>query len=122
MRIAIAGGPRCGKTTLAATLGAELVRCSDDVATLGWSEASAEVATWFDAPGPWVIEGVALARALRKWLATNPEGAPCDVVHLLNKPYVELTPGQATMAKGCITVWTGIEAELRRRGVRIEAS
>lgn len=117
MRIAIAGGPRCGKTTLAETLGA--ARHTDDLIERGWSEASALTATWFDEPGPWIIEGVAVPRALRKWLAANPEGRPCDVVHWLGAPRVPLTDGQVSMFKGCAKVWGEIVGELQRRGVEI---
>jgi adenylate kinase family enzyme len=117
MRIAIAGGPRCGKTTLAAKLGD--ARHTDDVMSLGWSEASAEVAAWFDAAGPWIIEGVAVPRALRKWLASHPEGKPVDVVYWLGEPFVDLTKGQSAMDKGCSKVWREIEEELRSRGVAI---
>lgn len=122
-RIVIAGGPRTGKTTLALELAAAhgiTARHTDElVGTHDWSSASAEVATWFDAPGPWIVEGVAAARALRKWLASHPEGKPADLVRLLNKPREPLAKGQHAMAKGCATVWNEIAAELLVRGVRI---
>lgn len=120
-RIVITGGPRTGKTTAATALGLP-VRHTDDTKHMEWSAASAEVATWFDAPGPWVIEGVSAPRALRKWLAAHAEGKPCDVVQRLTVARVALTPGQSTMAKGVETVWREIEPELRRRGVRIETA
>lgn len=119
MRIVIAGGPHVGKSTAADLLGLP-VRRTDDIIGMGWSEASAEAATWFDAPGPWVVEGVATPRALRKWLAAHPHGKPCDRVYWLTTVRAPLTkPGQAAMAKGCATVWVEIEPELRRRGVEI---
>lgn len=118
MRVVIVGGPRCGKTTLAATLGLP-TRHTDDVIGLGWSEASAEVATWLDAPGPWCIEGVAAARALRKWLAAHESGAPCDEIRLLWVPLVERTDGQERMALGIETVWCEISDELIARGVAV---
>lgn len=117
MRIAIAGGPRCGKTTLAAKLGE--ARHTDDVMSLGWSDASAAVAGWFDAAGPWIIEGVAVPRALRKWLASHPDGKPADIVYWLGEPFVLPTKGQTTMGRGCSRVWGEIVAELKRRGVEI---
>lgn len=120
-RIVITGGPRTGKTTLAKSLGMGVTLHSDDVIALGWSEASLAVSHWFDAPGPWVIEGVALPRALRKWLDRNSEGAPCDVLIWLGKPRVALTPGQHTMAKGVATVMVEIDELLRARGVKVEA-
>jgi hypothetical protein len=133
LRICIAGGPRTGKTTLAGRLferhdwlhdvpdcdGCGALHHTDDLAHLGWSEASAAAALWFDAPGPWIVEGVAVPRALRKWLAAHPEGKPCDVVHWLEEPHEPLSRGQAAMAKGCATVWTEIVDELIGRGVRV---
>lgn len=118
-RICIAGGPRTGKTTLSTSLGVARVRHTDDLMHLGWSEASAAAALWLDAPGPWIVEGVAAVRALRKWLAAHPEGKPCDVAYWLDEPVVPTSSGQRAMAKGCATVWDEIEAELRARGVEI---
>jgi hypothetical protein len=125
-RIVIAGGPRCGKTTLsrriAAIMGLDLlaVRHTDDlVGVLEWSEASAQVAEWLEAPGPFICEGVAVPRALRKWLAAHDTGAPCDVLLYLTEPFETLLKGQAAMAKGCRTVFDEIEPELRARGVEI---
>ena len=57
------------------------MRHTDDVKHLEWSAASLEVATWFDAPGPWIVEGAAAVRALRKWLATNPFITPADAIY-----------------------------------------
>jgi adenylate kinase family enzyme len=106
-RIAIIGWPKTGKTTLAAKMGGG--RSTDDVLHLGWSEASAEVSNWLDKPGPWVIEGVALPRALRKWHERNPgEPPPVDKVILLKTPKQDLTPGQITMGKGLDSVLAGI--------------
>lgn len=118
-RIVIAGGPRTGKTSFARTLGQH--RSTDDlIGTHDWSGVSELVASqWMVAPGPWVIEGVAAVRALRKWLVAHPEGKPCDVVHWLRKPMVARSPGQETMAKGCESVWREVEPELRRRGVEV---
>lgn len=146
-RICIAGGPRTGKTTLAGKIAADIVtmecdscgwpaaehgcatpilgrviapvRHTDDLIHLGWSEASAAAALWFDEPGPWIVEGVAVPRALRKWLASHPAGKPCDVVYWLEDPHEELTPGQAAMTKGCATVWEEVADELHARGVEI---
>lgn len=133
-RVVIAGGPKTGKTTLAHEMvGGDderdrgehahvTVRHTDDLIHMGWSESSAAAALWLDEPGPWIIEGVAAPRALRKWLGSHPEGKPCDVVYWLDAQRVELTPGQAAMAKGCATVWLGIVDDLRARGVEIRDS
>ncbi len=83
---------------------------------MGWSEASSAAARWINEPGPWIIEGVATPRALRKWLAVN-SGKPADVIYWLPFQRVALTPGQITMANGCITVWREVEPMLMARGV-----
>lgn len=139
-RLVIAGGPRTGKSTLARKLAADMglqpnsetndghgaygyglaVRSTDEL--LGrkdWSEASAEVARWMDAPGPWILEGVVMARACRKWLAAHPTGAPCDELLYVTEPKVPQIAGQARMSKGCDTVFREIESALERRGVVI---
>ena len=86
---------------------------------LEWSEASLAASHWFDAPGPWICEGVAMCRALRKWLARNTEGMPCDVALWLAFPVAERVAGQFTMALGCETVWNQVAPELRNRGVTV---
>ena len=122
-RIVIAGGPRTGKTTKAnemAEASKVTVKHTDDlIGEHEWSEASQKVADFFAEPGPWIVEGVATVRALRKWLKQNPEGKPCDKVIKMITPLVPLTPGQITMEKGCATVFNEIEAELRARGVDV---
>jgi adenylate kinase family enzyme len=116
MRIVICGAPRSGKTTLA---GLQALH-TDDLIPLGWSEASEKVADdWMQRPGPWVIEGVAAARALRKYLAQHPN-KPCDKVIYMPTPRTTPTPGQASMAKGVETVWQQIKGELQARGVEIQ--
>ena len=125
MKIVIVGGPKTGKTTFAKKLSSDTeivpVRHTDDVISLGWSEGSAEVATWFDKPGSWIVEGVAAVRALRKWLDAHRDGKPCDVVKMmLTGPFGTPTKAQAAMTKGHNTVWAEIENDLRDRGVRIE--
>jgi hypothetical protein len=75
----------------------------------GWSEASRLASEWLDEPGPWIIEGVAMARALRKWREAHPgEPPPVDRVIRLTAPYETLSKGQAAMAKGEETVWLEI--------------
>ncbi|TXH11826.1 MAG: hypothetical protein E6R03_13975 [Hyphomicrobiaceae bacterium] len=122
MRILITGGPRTGKTVLAVKLSIQSglqVFHTDDLIDVGWSEASANAAEWMEQPGPWVIEGVSIPRALRKWLAAHPEGKPADKIIYLSVPRVELSSGQAAMAKGVATVWREVVPELVRRGVEI---
>lgn len=135
-RIVILGGPRTGKTTLAHHLaiagvplvatfvatGKPPVRSTDDLIHLGWSEASQAAALWLDAPGPWIIEGVAVVRALRKWRDAHPgERPPVDRVIRLTTPHVALEGGQIAMMKGEHTVWSlDVEPWLRAQGVDIQ--
>jgi hypothetical protein len=121
MRLAIMGGPKTGKTTLANTIPCEpglRILHTDDAMRLGWSECSEYCSYWFNEPSV-VVEGVAVARSLRKWLERNPTGKPCDEIVYLTKPHVPLTKGQAAMAKGVETVFVEIEAELLVRGVHV---
>jgi hypothetical protein len=126
-RVVILGGPKTGKTTLANHLAhqhafdelsrtglhADVVppRHTDDLIDLGWSAGSQRIADeWLTQPGPWIIEGVACSRALRKWRAAHPdEPPPVDRVIRLTTPYVALSSRQAGMAKGEEHVWQEIE-------------
>lgn len=121
-RIAIVGGPNTGKTTLSEQLAERsgpVIRHSDDVIDLGWSEASATVADWLDYEGPIIVEGVAVPRGLRKWLLAHDRGKPVDVVVVLTHIYVGTNDGQARMAKGVHTVLDEITDDLCKRDVRI---
>lgn len=118
MRIVIAGGPRTGKTTIAASLRGP-IKHTDDLIDLGWVPAGRAAAAWLDLPGPWVIEGVTAPRALRRWLKRHPRGRPCDVVLVLARAVVPRNRGQEAMAKGCAKIMAEIAPALRRRGVRI---
>jgi hypothetical protein len=123
-RIVIIGPPRSGKTTLALDMGTKTeveVLHTDDKIGLGWSECSEWIAEhWLTPPGPWIVEGVAAVRALRKWLAAGHEEKPCDLVIHVREPKVALSKGQASMAKGCAKVWAEVEGGLRARGVDVE--
>ena len=121
MRIAIAGVPRSGKTTLALRLAQELgypVQHGDDLQHMEWSAASAELARrMLHSAGPWIVEGVSVSRALRKALEFT-DDRPCDRLYFLTEPFGALSDGQARMGKGCHTVHHEIAGELLRRGVQ----
>jgi dephospho-CoA kinase len=122
MRTVICGGPKTGKTTVSRNLGSLFpVHHADDFISLGWSEASNAVAGLFSNPDPWVVEGVACARALRKWLNSHPEGKPCDRVILLMdvKSMDGYTSRHSSMSAGVHTVFQEIEPELLARGVEV---
>lgn len=118
----MAGGPRVGKTTFAKTLVThELPMCSTDDVVLSddWSSQSQIVLTWIEGTGPWIIEGVPVVRALRKWLEKHPTGTPCDELYWRNKARAERTAGQEALATGTATIFNAIRPELERRGVTI---
>lgn len=128
-RVAIIGGPGCGKSTLAQAHARKLgclVLCTDTLeqaqktgrastqnvlyapSSLNgqWSPLSLWVSqSWLNRPGPWVVEGVALIRALRKWHEAHPEELPpCDVVYWCREPLIELEPGAHSMLSGHDTI------------------
>lgn len=121
MKIAIIGPPKSGKTTYSQKLEG-VVKHTDDLIELGWSGASQVASEWFDDESIDVVEGVAVPRAIRKWLDRNKgnDTKPVGKVIKLEHTFIELIDGQKRMAKGIETVWEGIEKELIRRGVVIE--
>ena len=117
-RVVIVGGPNTGKTTYAKKL-ADNIKHTDDTIPMGWDQAIDHVASWMGKPEQPVIEGVQAVRGMRKWLADNPTGKPCDEVVWLQTPKEAQTRGQAIMNKGLDTVMKEIIPELERRGVEI---
>lgn len=113
-RIAVIGWPGTGKTTLGKQLAEDLAlpyRSTDEVIDLGWSEASLEVSTWLDGDA-WIIEGVALPRAFRKWRKMHGMPAPVDRLVHLTKVFRELKPGEVSMGKGIDTVLSELDGWL----------
>lgn len=114
----------CGKSTYASELGIpvfcadpkSLVKIKRDNVTylpenLNWSQQSQYVASqWFNMPSPWVIEGVGVVRALRKWVDSYPNVKPADqILYFTNKhPSVIRSTGQEAMEKSIATIWGGI--------------
>jgi hypothetical protein len=121
MRIAIAGVPRAGKSSFALQLeratGYPVVH-ADDFVALGWSEASDEVARRLYTPGPYILEGVAVTRGLRKALDIGPD-RPCDRVHWFGDAREAHSRGQASMATADRKRFSEMRAELERRGVQV---
>lgn len=131
MRAGVIGGPGCGKSTLARALAKRagcLVLCTDTLEQAGsravqdgtlyapsqftgqWSPLSQWVCDgWLNRQGPWVIEGAALVRALRKWHAAHPgELPPLERLHWCKEPLMDLSPGQHTMLSGHDTIANGL--------------
>ncbi len=134
MRTIIVGGPRTGKSTLAKSFGVP-VFCGDPRSLVKdpepgvtylpefydlpekerWSAGSEYVAKeWFSLPGPWVMEGQIMARALRKWMKSPagfyfgaPYGYPCDRIIVLTQQYMHAVtkPGQIRMHAQVMDVW-----------------
>lgn len=101
-KILILGGPRGGKTTharyLSRRLGIPVQHFDDYIKKYDWSEMSDQIAQWLDDPGPWIKEGVAGVRGLRKWLHKNKRNPDFEII-VLNEPRIKLTPGQDRMHK-----------------------
>jgi hypothetical protein len=104
-RVAIVGGPRSGKTTLAASVTDRPVFGTDDLMALPWEDVPRAVIEKAETLGSrWVIEGVQVARSLRKGLCP-------DAVLVLRGSHGGLTPGQSAMSKGIDSVlreWHGV--------------
>ena len=98
-RIGIAGGPLTGKTTFANEIADRPVLHTDDaIPTVSWADQPKH---WIDKTedlGSFLLEGVQVARCLRKGLAI-------DAVVRMEEAKAPLTPGQATMAKGERTIF-----------------
>jgi len=122
-RVVLVGGPRTGKSIIAARASERCgrpVRWADAlIGELEWSEASALVSQWLDEPGEWIVEGIATVRALRKWLERNP-GKPLDatIVHL-GAALHQVSKGQLASSAGVATVWHAILPELQARRTTI---
>jgi hypothetical protein len=120
-RICIIGGPHTGKTTLAAQLGGGdhgyALISADDHIGMEWSAASRHIADLMrDTEPPWLAEGVALVRAIRKRQRDDKDPKPCDLVILLRQVWTPLTlDGQRSMAAGHKTIWGSIAWEVEKK-------
>jgi len=138
VRTVIVGGVSRGKSTLAHELHERHgwpVFCADPASKVvyqkpyttylpegldfaGDNGGAAWVAShWLAAPGPWIVEGHALARALRRWvtsdLAVSPHWKgmfmPADRIIVLDRPaHRPTTVAQEALSKGVMKVWMSI--------------
>lgn len=96
-RIAIAGGPKHGKTTLTSYVKDRPVLHTDDYMKFAWSEIPMMLIRDANKYPSVIIEGVQVGRCLRK-------GMKVDAVVWLTEPCAEQTDAQASFTTGCNTV------------------
>lgn len=97
-RLAIAGGPHVGKTTLARLVTDRPVVHTDDLMHLDWDTVPPAIIVACATHERFVVEGVQVPRALRK-------GLTVDAVVWLDRPHTPLSKGQAAMSKGVLNVF-----------------
>lgn len=123
MRGVIIGIPASGKTTLANRLAEESgipLFHTDDLLPCEWDVAPEGVIAWMcEKPAPWLIEGVTVARALKRWVKRF-SYAPCDRAIVLHTDF--LGSGRR-VGKGLATTtwraWAEAEPRLISMGVDI---
>lgn len=96
-RVAIVGGPGTGKSTLAAKVDDRDVVHTDSFRELPWEDVPAAVIAECSGKPAFVVEGVQVARALRK-------GLEVDVVIYCETERAELNTRQRGMGKAVRTV------------------
>ncbi len=101
-KIAIAGGPNTGKTTLgkllAEQLNLPLISTDDYIKQHGWNGLAKRMAEVGNGLDEFIIEGIRVPWALR-------EGLIVDYTIWLSRPHIKQTPKQRSLAKGCRTVY-----------------
>lgn len=123
MRMCIIGGPQSGKSTLSTKYNIP-VFCADPISlvknkvkgvtylpNMRWEDQSEYICkNWFSMGGDWIIEGVGVIRALRKWLNYS-DTPPCDNILFIRNSHPsinELLSGQKAMYKSIDSVWLEI--------------
>lgn len=98
-RVGIAGGPNTGKTTLSKRVQDRRVVGTDAYKEIPWEDVPHRMIADVKDDSTYCIEGVQVARALRK-------GLPLDALVYLEHPMAEQSKGQLAMSKGIRTVLT----------------
>lgn len=97
-RIAIVGGPRTGKSTLAGLVEDRPVIRTDNFRHIEWSQVPAAIIERCKGLERFIIEGVQAARALRSGLVV-------DAVIYLDSAACERTDNHRNMAKGIESIF-----------------
>jgi hypothetical protein len=103
-RVALAGGPRCGKTTLSKLVTDRPVIGTDSYRGIPWEDIPGQMIRDIAGHKNFVVEGVMVARALRR-------GLTVDGVFYLTRAKVSRKKGQVVMAKGIAKVMRDWRAE-----------
>ncbi len=114
-RVAIAGGPRVGKTTLVSSSAFDLhkrIHTDDLINKVPWDSVPEEIARLTAGVERFVVEGVQVPRCLRRGLAV-------DLVIWLERPRVELSEGQRRMWKATRTVFSEWLGMPESQGVKV---
>ena len=98
-RIAIGGGPKVGKTTLSEQIDDRHICHTDDFIGLSWDAVPDLIIDDVKGLNFFVVEGVQVARALRRGLIV-------DLIVWLETPHVPLNKAQEGMRKGCESVFS----------------
>jgi hypothetical protein len=97
-RVAILGGPRTGKSTLANSVLDRPVIRTDDLLHVPWEDIPGLLLEQCTGLGRYLIEGVQIARALRFGLVV-------DAILYLDEPRAAQSNGQRSMCKAVATIF-----------------
>lgn len=104
-RIAIAGGPRTGKTTLSLAAQDRRIVHTDDYMHLAWLDAPEAISRECLLHPRFLVEGVQVARCLRGSRDGDRSPLEVDAVVWLDDSVAPMTSSQASMAKGIKTTF-----------------
>ena len=113
-RIVIVGMPASGKMPLARELSALYglpILHTDEIEGADWSETSEVASEGFDGDSGFIACGMAIPRALRKWIRRNEHAArPYSIAIGMWEPRGELTDAQLRMGRAAEDVWRQVQA------------